>query len=441
MQRVAMNFLQKWKTAPDRKPLLVRGARQVGKSYLVREFGRSFKYFAEANLELNPRLIQIFEETFNPEDIILNLSIILNTEIIPGESLLFIDEIQYAPQAILALRYFYEKLPQLHVIAAGSLIDFLLEKIGIPVGRVRSLYLFPLSFVEFLWAKGNQKLADYLLKHNPSQPMDTALHQNYLSNLSEYFAVGGMPEAVLRWIEKRDLKIVRRIHNDLLDTYRQDFEKYAKRQKIQYVENVFEAVPRLLGRKFRYVSVSSEIRSRNLKQALDLLTKAGIVHLVTHSSANGQPLGAEANRNIFKTIFLDIGLAQTMLGAETGQWIVDMEKLFVNKGEIAEAFVGQEILAYSDPFIKKRLYYWIREHKNASAEVDYVEIVNNKITPIEVKSGKAGRLKSLLIFLKEKPSAGFGIHFSLNNFYLKDQIKGLPLYAVCKLFQDQIELV
>lgn len=437
MKRVAMDFLREWKTAPDRKPLLVRGARQVGKSYLVREFGRSFKYFAEANLELNPHLIKIFEETFEPEDIIFKLSITLNTEIIPGESLLFIDEIQYAPHAILALRYFYEKLPQLHVIAAGSLIDFSLEKFGLPVGRVRSLYLFPLSFIEFLWAKGSQKLADYLLKHNPAQPMDTALHQNYLSNLSEYFAIGGMPEAVLQWIEKKDLKIVRRIHNDLLDTYRQDFEKYARRQKIQYIEKIFEAVPRLLGQKFRYVSVAPEIRSRNLKQALDLLSKAGIVHMITHSSANGQPLGAEANQNIFKTIFLDIGLAQTILGAETGQWIVDMEKLFVNKGEIAEAFVGQEILAYSDPFIKKRLYYWVRERKNASAEVDYVDIINNKVTPIEVKSGMGHSLKSLLIFLKEKHPPGFGIHFSLNNFYQKDRIQGLPLYAVCKLFQDQ----
>ncbi len=434
MRRSAMKFLLEWKTDPDRKPLMIRGARQVGKSYLVREFAQNFENFAEVNFEFNPQLKSIFENSLDPEQIILKLSIVLNVEITAGKTLLFFDEIQYCPNAILALRYFYEKMPRLHVIAAGSLIDFALEKVGIPVGRIRSFYLFPLSFVEFLWAKGKDQLASYLSEHDVSDEMDAPMHQIYLSELSEYFAVGGMPEAVLKWTETRNLKTIRRIHNNLLDTYRQDFNKYATSKKIQYVEKIFESVPRLLGQKFRYVSVDREIRSRVLKQALELLIKAGIVHSVTHSAANGQPLGAEANQNIFKLIFLDIGLAQTMLGVDSGQWIVDMQKMFVNKGEIAEAFVGQELLAYNDPFIRKKLYFWMREQKNASAEVDYVEIVQGNVTPIEVKSGKTGSLKSLYLFLKQKTNTRFGVHFSLNNFYRKEKINGLPLYAVSRLF-------
>jgi predicted AAA+ superfamily ATPase len=433
MKRMVMEHLLNWRDSSERKPLLIRGARQVGKSYIIKEVAKTFEHFAEVNFEFNPELKNIFNDALDPEAIILKLSLALDCEISPGKTLLFFDEVQFCPKAVTSLRYFYEKMPNLHVAAAGSLLDFALEEIGIPVGRVRSLYMYPLSFKEFLIAGGNDKLVDFLLHHNPQEQLDTIFHNKFISLLSEYMAVGGMPEAVKNWINKKDLKSVRRIHNDLIDTYRQDFRKYSNSRNIRYVEKVFESVPRLLGKKFKYVSIDRDIRSRELKQALELIEKAGIINVINHTSSNGIPFGAEVNHNIFKAIFLDIALAQTLLGVETKNWILDMDKMFVNRGEIAEAFVGQEILANSDPFLKKRLYYWVREKISASAEIDYVEAINNHITPIEVKSGKSGSLKSLHQFLKEKKHSNHGIHFSLNNFYTKEKIKGVPLYAVWKI--------
>ena len=433
MKRIVMEHLLNWKNSSVRKPLLIRGARQVGKSYIIKELAKTFDHFAEVNFELNPEVKDIFSASLEPEVLILKLSLALDCEIHAGNTLLFFDEVQFCPEAITSLRYFYEKMPNLHVIAAGSLLDFILEKTGIPVGRVRSLYMYPLSFKEFLIAGRNEKLVEFLLKHNSEEYLDDVFHNKLIFLLSEYMAVGGMPEAVKSWIDKKDLKEVRRIHKDLIDTYRQDFQKYSNTRNIRYVEKVFESVPRLLGRKFKYTSVDKEIKSRALKQALELLEKAGIIHLITHTSANGIPFGAEANYRIFKTIFLDIGLAQTLLEVESKKWILEMDKMFVNRGEIAEAFTGQEILAYSDPFLKKKLFYWIREKKSSSAEVDYIEALNSQVVPIEVKSGKSGSLKSLQQFLKEKEHSNYGIHFSLNNFYKKNRIEGMPLYAVFKM--------
>lgn len=428
-----MNHLLKWKNSLNRKPLIIRGARRVGKSYIIREFAKTFHSFAEVNFELNPHMKNIFTDDLNPDAIVLKLSLALDCEITEKKTLLFLDEVQFCPQAITSLRYFYEKMPNLHVVAAGSLLDFSLEEIGIPVGRVRSIYMYPFSFKEFLIASGNEKLIEFVLNHSPKKTLDIIFHNKLTSLLNEYMAVGGMPEAVQMWLTTKELKQVKQVHNDLIDTFRQDFMKYSSSNKIHHVEKVFNSVPFLLGKKFTYVSVDRDVRSRELKQALLLLEKAGVIHIITHSSSNGIPLGAEANHNIFKVIFLDIALAQTLLGVEAKNWILDGTNMFINRGEISEAFVGQELIAYNDPYIKKNIYYWLRERKSSSAEVDYVHAIERHITPIEVKSGKTGTLKSIYQFLKEKEQSRYGVHFSSNNFYEKEKIKGVPLYAVWRI--------
>lgn len=430
MKRDLTNYLKEWKNDEDRKPLLLKGARQVGKSYLARELGNDFQGFVEINFEFEPGLKSLFEKDLDPVRITRDLSIALDQDIIPGETLLFLDEIQECPKAITSLRYFYEKMPRLHVMAAGSLLEFVIEELGIPVGRVMPLYLYPLSFLEFLTASGNERLRHEIQHHNPKEEFPGLIHNKLLDLIGEYMAVGGMPEAVQKWIDTGNLKTCMKIHQTLIETYRQDFAKYAKKRKREYVEMVFDSIPRLSGKKFIFTAVSPHVRARELRPALELLAKAGIAHIVYHSASNGLPLGAEVNPLISKVIFLDVALAQSVLGIDYGQWILDPVHSIINRGAITESFVGQELLAYGSPFIKNQLYYWIREQSGGLAEVDYTAAVNGQVIPIEVKSGKTGSLKSIQVFLEKKRNSPYGIHFSQRNYFMDKKVKQYPLYAV-----------
>lgn len=430
MKRDLMFHLKAWQTDGDRKPLLLRGARQVGKSYLARELGREFPGFVEINFELEPGLKLLFEKDLDPVRITRDLAIALGKDITPGETLLFLDEIQECPKAITALRYFYEKMPLLHIIAAGSLLEFTIEELGIPVGRVIPLYLYPLSFMEFLTASGNERLRHEILHHDPAAEFPEILHNKLLGLIGEYMAVGGMPEAVQKWIETGNFKTCLKVHQLLIETYRQDFAKYAKKRKQEYVEMVFDSIPRLLGKKFIFTAVSPHVRARELRPALELLAKAGVVHIVYHSAANGLPLGAEVNPLVSKVIFLDIALAQSLLGINYGQWILDPVHAIVNRGAITESFVGQELLAYGSPFMKNQLHYWAQEQSGCMAEVDYITAVNGGAVPVEVKSGKTGSLKSIQVFLEKKKNSPYGLQFSQRNYGADKKIKQYPLYAV-----------
>jgi predicted AAA+ superfamily ATPase len=432
MKRDLSAYLQKWKDSQDRKPILLRGARQVGKSYLAKELGRQFDDYLEINFELEPELKAVFDKNLKPERIIRDISMATGHTVTPGKTLLFLDEIQDCPNAVTSLRYFFENLPQLHVIAAGSLIEFVLEETGLPVGRIKPLYLYPLSFMEFLTAKGHDMLREEIGNHSPAEAFPEVLHEKLLELLGEYMAVGGMPEAVEKWLETENLKACNAIHQDLIDTYRQDFSKYARKRKQKYVEMIFNAIPRLMGRKFVFTAVSPDVRSRELRPALELLSKAGIAHIIYHSSSNGLPLGAEINPMISKIIFLDIGLAQTLLGIDGGKWILEPKQSVVNLGAVTEAFVGQEILAYSPANSRSELYYWLREKSSGRAEIDYVTGVAGSVVPIEVKSGTTGSLKSLHLFLQKKKNTPYGIQFSQQKFFTdrEKKIHGCPLYAI-----------
>jgi predicted AAA+ superfamily ATPase len=437
LKRIVFEALKRWKDSPQRKPILLRGARQVGKTYIVRELGKLFPDFVEINFELLPDASKIFERDLLPERIIRDLSLFIGRKIEPGQSLLFLDEIQAAPKAIQALRYFYELLPQQHIISAGSLLDFELEKIGMPVGRVTSLYMHPMSFLEFLAAKNEPLLIEMILEHDVPSKVSEVVHHKLLHLLGEYLAIGGMPEAMQSWLDSEDLNKCGAIHRTIIDSFRQDFNKYATRFQIKYLDVLFDAIPALLGQKFKFSNIPGEYRKRDLLPALDLLIKAGIAHKILHSSGTGIPLGATVNGDKFKLLFLDIALAQTILGLDTTSWLLDPELNLINKGAITEAFIGQELLAYSLFDVKGQLYYWHREARASNAEIDYLIQKQNQVIPIEVKSGAPGKLKSLKIFLDEHPNSTQGIRFSSQNYDATNGIQNLPLYAVARIMEAQ----
>jgi predicted AAA+ superfamily ATPase len=441
MKRLIDHHLHNWKNDPDRKSLLLRGARQVGKTYSCRKLGQSFEKFVEINFELNPRVSEIFDRDLDPQRIIRDLGLLTGEDIIPGRTLLFFDEIQESPKAIKSLRYFHELLPELHVIAAGSLLDFVLENIGIPVGRVASFYMYPMSFLEYVAAGDNQAIVDLIKGHDKEEPLGVPIHDKLLALLGEYLAIGGMPEVVLTWTNQKELKKCANIQALLVDAYRQDFSKYCKEFQVKYIDLIFDEIPRWLGRKFQFSKMPGNWRKRELAPAFELLKKASVAHKVIHTSANGLPLGGEANPNRFKAIFLDIGLAQAILGLDLAEWVLKPEASIVNRGALAEAFVGQEILAYSPPHKRGSLYYWHREAHASNAEVDFLLALRQNILPLEVKSGATGTLRSLHLFLEEKSAVStHGIRFSGHNFSVYEKIHSYPLYAVANLFRDALQL-
>jgi len=440
MKRLISEELISWKDASYRKPLLLRGARQVGKTFVARELGKQFNSFVEVNLETNLEARAIFERNLDAQRIMRDLSLLLQQPIIPGETLLFFDEIQIVSNAVTALRYFYELIPDLHVIAAGSLLDFAIEQVGIPVGRVESLYVYPMSFIEFLFAMKSDVVVEEILSHKEDEPLTESVHEHILSIFGEYMAIGGMPEVVKCWIETKDPARCFALHHALIDTYRQDFVKYAKKHQIKYVELIFDNIPRQLGRKFSYSAIEGDYRKRELSPALDLLVTAGIAHKVTHTSAQGIPLGANVDPQSFKLIFLDVALSQALVGLDLAAWFLNPMQQFVNKGEITEALVGQELLAYANPHSKNNLYYWQRNAPGSSAEVDYIIQKGERIIPIEVKSGSGKTLRSLHSFLQSHPNSQFALRFSAQNYSRYENIESLPLYAVAaitKMFKGE----
>ncbi len=428
--------MQEWKNDKFvRKPLLLRGARQVGKTHAVRNLGKSFKHFIEINLESDEDARKIIAQDLDPKRIVFQLSQYLKADIIPGSTLLFIDEIQTIPKAITALRYFYEIMPELHVIAAGSLLDFAIEQVGMPVGRISSLYMYPMSFLEFLVALGHERWVHAILNHNLHEPLLEPVHNKLLDLVGTYLAIGGMPSAVNAWVQSQTPRNVKKVHSDLLDSYQQDFNKYAGMHQIKYLDALFHNALSQLSNKFIYSHVG-EYQKRELEPALDLLQKAGIVHRITRNAGQGIPIGAQAKLDDFKIIFLDVGLSQTSLKLDITPWFIEPLTAFINKGELVEAFVGQEILAYSDPISKNHLFYWRKENRNSQAEVDYLVQLKEMVVPIEVKAGTSLRIKSMHIFLDSHPNSSYGMRFSAHNYSVDLRVHTYPLYAVAKCFFD-----
>lgn len=454
MKRELFDKLLLWKDRPTRRPLILRGARQVGKTHLVREFAKAaFEHFIEVNFEENQALAPLFR-TKDPDIICELLADKFSTPVVDGRTLLFLDELQAAePYVLESLRYFQEKRHGLHVVAAGSLLEFMLEgpdrekkkNFPMPVGRIEYMYVPPMGFEEVLIAAGKIGLADWLRRYRIGDEAPIAIHEELLLWLRRYFAVGGMPAAVDAYLSGDILETERTLET-ILATYRDDFPKYAGRVPSLRLRKVFDAVPALLGEKLVYERIDRGEKARDLAEAFETLRLAKIVAKVRQTPANGIPLGFGADDDAFKPLFLDVGLAGRSLGLKLIDYMEDADNILQNLGGVCEQFVGQHILYSGAEYEEPAAFCWRREARNSSAEVDYVLACGRVPVPVEVKAGTTGTLKGLHVHLAEK-----GRHFAVRlnagrpsyvpSVRVRDvlgrpvefALLSLPLYMVCQL--------
>ena len=421
MYRTVSNTLVQWATKSNRKPLIINGARQIGKSWVVKQLGKThFKNnFLELNFERNPNLNLIFENDLNVHRIIQEIEIQYNTEV-SENTLLFFDEVQNCPKAIMALRYFFEDKPAIPVIAAGSLLEFQLQNIPFPVGRIEQLDMHPMSFEEFLEANGNEILLKKI--QEPIQVLAESIENKIYQELLNYFWVGGMPECVQDFANNKNYLSVRKIQNDLFYTYTQDFSKYNPIVNKDCLLDILNSISTHIGNQIIYTKLSDRFTGPTIKKGVEVLTLAKIIQPIENVSVAGLPFSVSGKQ--FKLQFLDIGLLLSISK-------VSYENLFAQKnlnvlfsGSWAEQFVAQQLLCNHS----KALKYWARTSKNSNAEVDYIIENNGNIIPIEVKFGVSGKLKSLHLLLKENPHITKAIVYSKAKLGVLEKINFVPIY-------------
>ncbi len=447
LTRQATETLKKWFNSPRRKPLVLRGARQVGKSTLVEAFAHELNMDPiTINCEKQRQLDSVFESLDIPR-ILSELEALAGQGAINSEKILFLDEIQATPNALQALRYFYEERPDLPVIAAGSLLEFALSdhQFSMPVGRIQYMHLGPFTFREFLSAIDPERLP-YLEKLTPDNQLPDAAHKALCTIQRNYLFTGGMPEAVAVYKETQSLTEVSAVHREITETYIDDFSKYARNKDLALLQRIFSSIPRLLGQKIKYVNLAEGERSAHIRAMIDLLIKAQVVLPIWHSHCSGLPLGADINDTVFKLAFLDVGLANYFCGIGWQDLNNSDEKKLINEGGVAEQFIAQQLAWLGAG--KPELTYWQRERSSSNAEVDFVQAFGNAIFPIEVKSGKSGSLKSLQQFILKK-QVKQALRFDLNqpsrqritqkaktrdgSEEISYELISLPLYAVGEL--------
>ena len=434
MKRSVLKTLTEWKNSKNRKVLLLRGARQVGKTYVARELGKTFKYFVEVNFEKSSDIHLFFEQNFDSDRICANLSAYFGIPIVEEETLLFFDEIQSCPKAIQALRFFYESKPALHVIAAGSLLEFVLADLpSWGVGRIRSVFMYPMSFDEFLLANNQNILLEMKREANAVNPLNSAFHNKLNDFLRKFLLIGGMPEAVKTYANNNtDFVAIQRVLSDISLSYFDDFAKYKKRSPLLRLREVMGSVVKQTGGKFVYSRTGALSNPVQAKEALDLLEMAGLVHKAYHSSGQGIPIAAEVNHKKFKALLHDTGIFLQNTGLKLSEFLIAENIDMLNKGNLAEMFVGLELVKYADVHERIQLYYWHREQRGSSAEVDFLIEQGNSIVPVEVKSGTSGKMQSMNLFLNERKLQK-GIRVTLENFSKYGKIDVCPLYAVSNL--------
>jgi len=417
--------LCEWRDSDRRKPLIVRGARQVGKTYSVRQFGQAhFDQLAAIDLERNRNLHTVFSGDLDPKRILAELEIFLDVKITPGKTLLFLDEIQSCPRALMALRYFHEEYPDLHVVAAGSLLEFTMSDISFPVGRMQFLDMRPMTFVEFLWAIGKEQAAEVVLSRPGPVPEST--HDLLLNHLRNYSFIGGMPESVKTYSETGSFKDAFAVHSELVESFRQDFSKYSPRVDSQCLNGVLAGVARNLGNQIIYSRLTESFSHHTIKRAFDVLCMARIITRVPSASPSGLPLQATSSARKTKAIMLDVGLWQHLSGVSIDTEYSRGDLLDIHRGAMAEQFAGQEMLVS----LNTDLHYWARKARGSTAEVDYLVVIDGAIVPVEVKSGASGRLRSMHLLLKEHPKIPHGIVFSSRVYseLPEQRLKFIPLY-------------
>lgn len=435
-----------WKNSPRHKPLLLRGARQVGKSSSVHHLARQFDNFVEINFERRPAYLEIFQGDKDAKHIVEIIKSITGKPIVPGKTLLFLDEIQMCQEAISSLRFFWEDMPELHVIAAGSLLEFALNEIPtFGVGRIQSMFMYPMSFDEFLNALGMTSLQNQKREASMDRPLLSALHEQLVALFRTYLMVGGMPESVATWVDTHSYVECQAVQKEIAYTYEVDFAKYKKRANTTLLRQTFHSAAHQIGGKFVYSQVSRDFRSYQIKEALSLLTLAGLLVPVCSTAANGFPLGAEADEKCVKYLFMDSGLLLAVLGMDYGNVTSITEAILignaadlVNKGHITEMVAGLEIVKNMPPDSIPSLYFWMREAKGSMAEVDYILSKDMKILPVEVKAEVKGGMKSLYSFVEAK-GITHAVRTSLENFgqFTKGDctIDIYPLYALQNLLK------
>lgn len=435
-----------WKNSPRHKPLLLRGARQVGKSSSVHHLAKQFDNFVEINFERRPAYLEIFQGDRDAKHIVEIIKSITGKPIVPGKTLLFLDEIQMCQEAISSLRFFWEDMPELHVIAAGSLLEFALNEIPtFGVGRIQSMFMYPMSFDEFLNALGMTSLQNQKREASMDRPLLSALHEQLVALFRTYLMVGGMPESVATWVDTHSYVECQAVQKEIAYTYEVDFAKYKKRANTTLLRQTFHSAAHQIGGKFVYSQVSRDFRSYQIKEALSLLTLAGLLVPVCSTAANGFPLGAEADEKCVKYLFMDSGLLLAVLGMDYGNVTSITEAILignaadlVNKGHITEMVAGLEIVKNMPPDSIPSLYFWMREAKGSMAEVDYILSKDMKILPVEVKAEVKGGMKSLYSFVEAK-GITHAVRTSLENFgqFIKGDctIDIYPLYALQNLLK------
>ncbi len=425
MQRELLQFLVKWKTKDDRKPLIIRGARQVGKTWLMKEFGKKhYQNIAYVNFETALSLHHIFESGFDVEKLLMALNIETNADIIPGETLIILDEIQECEAAITSLKYFQENANQYHIVAAGSLLGVASKKNrSFPVGKVDFLDLHPLNFSEFLLAVNEPQLLDLLQKKD--WRLITAFKSKYIDLLKQYYYVGGMPEVVITFVNQKNFKKVREKQLNILTAYEQDFSKHAPNEIVPRIRLVWQSLPTQLAkenRKFIYGNLKKGARAREFELAIEWLINAGIFHKVNRCNKPGMPLIAYTVLSDFKLFMLDVGLLAAM-GNLDMHTLISQQSLFEEfKGALTEQYVLQQLKSID----QLPIYYWSAE--KATAEIDFLIQYQNSIIPIEVKASENLKAKSLKTF-HQKFNPEISIRTSLSDYREEDWLVNLPLYA------------
>ena len=426
MYRIAIEKLYKWKNSKRRKPLIIEGARQVGKTWLMKEFGKqAYADTVYINFDSNSRMADLFSADLDTDRLIMGLELYAGRKINPENTLLIFDEVQEVPRALASLKYFYENAPQYHIVCAGSLLGIALHQgTSFPVGKVDFLKLYPLSFSEFLMATGNERFAELLKKQD--YEMITSFKQTYIDALKHYYFVGGMPEAVQSFAESKDFNEVRAIQKRILAAYEQDFSKHAPNEIVPKIRMLWNSIPSQLARenkKFIYGLVREGGRAREYETAIMWLSDCGLVHKVSRVNAAGIPLKAYEDLKAFKLFIVDVGLLGCMTGLRQ-RTLLDGDDLFVEfKGALTEQYVCQQLKTIEDLGV----YYYTNDR--GSCEIDFVVDTGEQIVPIEVKAETNLRAKSLKTY-RERFEPELSVRTSMADYKKDDWLLNLPLYAI-----------
>lgn len=433
MKRLIEQDIMRWRHSKRRKPLIIRGARQVGKTWLVDNIlSKSFDHFVKIDLEKRKDLHIYFEESLEPGALLNALELVAG-RIIPGKTLLFLDEIQACPRAVMALRYFYEQVPDLHVVTAGSLLEFAFGQISIPVGRVQYLNMGPMTFYEYLLALGREPMAEAVLS-DPAK-FGKNISDMILAELKKYFFTGGMPECVKIWRDTSSMLEVFQVQSEILDSFRDDFSKYTPRVDPACLDAVFFNTAGSVGEQIKYTRLNHGHTGQTNRKAFDLLAKARVIQKISSCNPPGIPLGANANPQKFKAAMLDIGLLQRLCQVPVDAEFKQENLLDIYRGKLAEQFVAQELWAWQGG----PLYYWSRDARSSNAEVDFLAVHNGAVYPIEVKSGKGGSLRSLHLMLEKYPHCPEGWVFYSGEYreLPQQKLKFMPLYSLPFIFRSK----